>query len=86
MDIVDIVEGYEFYDNAMAAYDILDKVYNGTMRKRIACHWQKNGHIRIRMNTHICSGQRTGVCGGIYLFYMQYYGNASNSVTDDQLL
>ena len=28
MDIVDIVEGYEFYDDAMAAYDILDKVYN----------------------------------------------------------
>ena len=28
MDIVDVVEGYEFYGDAMAAYDILDKVYN----------------------------------------------------------
>ena len=28
IDIVDAVEGYEHYDDAMAAYDILDKVYN----------------------------------------------------------
>ena len=28
MDIVDVAEGYEHYADAMAAYDILDKVYN----------------------------------------------------------
>ena len=85
MDIVDVAEGYEHYADAMAAYDILDKVYNDAKEycMPLAKKWamqNKDEHV------NLCHGKRPGVCGGIYLFHLQYYGNASDSVAYHQLL
>lgn len=50
MDIVDVMEGYENYDDAMAAFDILDEVYNDAKEYclPLAEKWaetNKNEHI-----------------------------------------
>ncbi|MBR4092094.1 MAG: sugar isomerase, partial [Mogibacterium sp.] len=50
IDIVDAVEGYENYNDAMAAYDILDKVYNDAKAycMPLAKEWaekNKNEHV-----------------------------------------
>ena len=46
MDIVDVAEGYEHYADAMAAYDILDKVYNDA--KEYCMPLARSGQCRIK--------------------------------------
>ena len=48
MDIVDVMEGYENYDDAMAAFDILDEVYNDA--KEYCLPLAENGQKLIKMS------------------------------------